>query len=85
MTELVHSYACTYTNSFFSIKVVFPNSSSPKLIFSGVRTEGLEDTAPQCSQSRPCNTRGYNIIIIMPLSTKAVIQVHKDPLDEYHL
>ena len=28
---------------------------------------------------------GYNIIIIIPLSSKAVIQVHKDPLHEYHL
>ena len=28
---------------------------------------------------------GYNMIIIMPLSTKAVIQVHKDPLNEYYL
>ena len=28
---------------------------------------------------------GYNIIIIMPLIAKAVIQVHKDALHEYHL
>ena len=46
-------------------------------------------TAPQCSQRGPCPLKtiieGYNIIIIMPLSTKAVIQVHKDPLHEYQL
>ena len=28
---------------------------------------------------------GYNIIIVMPLITKAVIQVHKDLLHKYHL
>ena len=28
---------------------------------------------------------GYNVIVIMPLSTKAVIEIHKNPLHEYHL
>ena len=32
----------------------------------------------------PANPEGYNIII-MPLSTKAVIQVHKERLHEHHL
>ena len=33
----------------------------------------------------PATLEGYNVIIIIPLSTKAVIQVHKDPPYEYHL
>ena len=37
-------------------------------------------------EAAPLETlEGYEIIIIMPLSTKSAILVHKDPLHEYHL
>ena len=45
--------------------------------------------APQCSKKgalAPLQTlEGCNIIFIMLLNTKAVIEFHKDPLHEYHL
>ena len=51
---------------------------------SGVGTGGIGTPVFKggCSLQTP---EGYNIMIIMPLSTKAVIQVHKDTLNEYCL
>ena len=57
------------------------------LLHPGSRNRGRGALAPKVHRGglTPLQTlEGYNIII-MPLSTKAVIQVHKDPLHEYHL
>ena len=58
--------------------------------YSGVETVGQGPLPPVFAEEEPgpqqtLYIEDYNIIIIISLNTKAVIQVHKDPLHEYHL